>query len=119
MIYKRNTISILSQKILELADPEYHLENFGLLRTTLKANGYPDKLVNDMIQQSTEKYGKSNPDNIHKDAKDKFNMVSIPYASGLFENLKTEMSKHDIKLVAKADNNLKMSVFSKNMAVLV
>lgn len=114
MQYKRNTISILTQKILELADPEYHAENFELLHKTLSENRYPKKLINDMIQQTKTKHNIHKPiNNIHTDAKDRYNMASIPYVSGLFEQLKNEMKKHDIKLVARADNNLKMSVFSR------
>lgn len=67
-----------------------------------------------MIQQTTKKHNSHKPAiNIHKEAQDTQNKVAIPYASRLFEHLKAEMKKHDIKLVAKADNNLKMSVFSK------
>lgn len=114
MQYKRNTISILTQKILELADPEYHAQNFELLHKTLIENGYPTRLIKDMIQQTKNKFNPNKPDdNLHKDGKDRHNMAAIPYVSGLFEHLKTEMKKHDIKLVAKADNNLKMSIFSK------
>ncbi|XP_037028790.1 uncharacterized protein LOC119069023 [Bradysia coprophila] len=114
MQYKRNTISILTQKILELADPEYHAENFELLHKTLSENGYPKRFINDMIQQTKAKFNPYKPDeNLHKEGKDRYNMAAIPYVSGLFEHLKFEMKKHDIKLVAKADNNLKMSIFSR------
>ncbi len=61
-------------------------------------NGYPTRLVNDLIQ--------------HKEAKDLTNMVAIPYVAGLFDDLKKELGKHGIRAVAKPDNSLKMSVFS-------
>lgn len=113
IIYKRNTISILTNKILDLADPEFHKENFTLLRNTLTNNGYPRKLVNDIIQTTINKYGSKNPStDLHKEAKDNTNMVAIPYASGLFEDIKKEFQQHDIKVVAKPTNNLKMSIFS-------
>lgn len=72
-------------------------------------------MIDNTIQRTKEKYSTNKPSNnyIHNDAKDRLNMVAIPYTSGIFKNLKREMKSHDIKLVAKADNNLKMSIFSK------
>lgn len=113
MIYKRNTVSILTQKILELADVEFHQNNFMLLKRTLCDNGYPKKLVYDIIKTTTDKFNLGDNRDLHKESKDQQNMVAIPYVAGLFEDLKKELGKHDIKAVAKPDNNLKMSVFSQ------
>ena len=114
MLYKTNTISILTRKILELADPEYHPENFALLHHTLMKNGYPKKLIDDIIQRTKAQFKPYDPaTDLHKEGKEMKQRVAIPYVSGVFEHLKAEMNKFDINLVAKADNNLKMSIFSK------
>lgn len=47
--YKRNTISLLTEKILLLSEPEFHDKNFELLATTLLRNFYPRKLIDDMV----------------------------------------------------------------------
>ena len=79
MTYKRNTVSILAQKILELSDTEFHEANFNLLRKTLFDNGYPKKLVNDLIRHTKNKHQHDHYDNQqHKESKDLSNMVAIP-----------------------------------------
>lgn len=47
MSYKRNTVTLLAKKILELSEPEYHDKNFDLLKTTLRENLYPVKLIDE------------------------------------------------------------------------
>lgn len=43
--YKKNTITVLTGKILKLADPNFHSSNFRLLIDTLKKSGYTEKLI--------------------------------------------------------------------------
>lgn len=38
--YKRNTISILTDKIIKLSDSEYHASNIEILKGTLRQNSY-------------------------------------------------------------------------------
>lgn len=53
--YKRNTVALLTEKILLLSEPKFHQKNFELLRSTLKKNLYPKNLVESIIQQTKEK----------------------------------------------------------------
>lgn len=39
--YKKNTVSLMTRKIIELSDPEYHETNFDLMERTLMKNNYP------------------------------------------------------------------------------
>lgn len=55
LAFKKNTVSLLAEKILVLSDPEFHEQNFQLLRNTLQSNGYPNKLTEDIIRKSKVK----------------------------------------------------------------
>ena len=105
--YKRNTITILTDKILKLADEEFHSQNFKLLKDTLKQNGYPEKLIDKYIE-----HGKNKKSHKKIDEKtEKF--VAIPYVQGAFEKIKETFKPHNIKVVGKGDQNLKKVLFSK------
>lgn len=107
MTYKRNTVALLTEKILLLS--EFQQKNFELLRTTLKNNLYPRKLVNDIIQQTTEKINKKRRS---KDPEERKPIIAVPYVKGLFEKLKSTC-KNEFTVVGKADNSLRKMVFSR------
>ncbi|XP_037034404.1 uncharacterized protein LOC119073200 [Bradysia coprophila] len=107
--YKRNTVSLLTGKILSLSEPEFHDKNFDLLKTTLHRNLYPKKLVDDIIGKAKAKFGTVNPVTPSTEVRP---MVAIPYTKGLFEKLKSACKK-EIILVGKSDNCVKKSIFSR------
>lgn len=106
--YKRNTVTLLTQKIFLLSEPEFYDKNLDLLRETLKRNLYPSGLMESLIKSSREKFMK----NEKTPVKEKLPIVAVPYVKGLFEKLKAAC-KNDVMLVGKGDNSLKKSVFSK------
>ncbi|XP_037048989.1 uncharacterized protein LOC119083380 [Bradysia coprophila] len=107
--YKRNTVTLLAEKILLLSEPEFHNKNFELLRETLAKNMYPNGLVECMIKKAHEKFTKNGD---VKPIKEKLPIAAVPYVKGLFEKLKA-ICKDDVMLVGKGDNTLKKSIFSR------
>lgn len=114
MTYKRNTVMLLAEKILILSEPEFHTKNFDLLKSTLKENLYPDRLVEELIKTTHDKVAaaRNNKNNAKVDQREKKPIVAVPYVKGLFERLKSAC-KDDLTLVGKGYNNLKKSLFSK------
>lgn len=117
LTYKKNTVSLLTEKILVLSDPEFHEKNFQLLRNTLNSNGYPSKLTEDIIRKTklkvAEKDSRSNVNQVpvHGLQQDK-PTVAIPYTKGLFENLRA-ICRERFSVVGKGNNNVKKFCFSK------
>lgn len=117
LAYKKNTVSLMTEKILMLSDPEFQEKNFQLLRNTLRMNAYPNNLVEDVIRKTKVKVAELDhaPNNnqipIHGLQYEK-QTVAIPYTKGLFENLKS-ICKEKFIVVGKGDNIIKRSCFSK------
>jgi predicted GIY-YIG superfamily endonuclease len=109
MSYKVNTIALLTNKILDLSDTKYHKDNFRLLVTTLCENGYPRRLIKDVMYRTRNKTMKK--DNTQKDEK---KYVSVPYVRNLFEKIRHMFSKYNIELVGKAGRPLENFLFSRN-----
>lgn len=107
--YKRNTIKILTDKILELSDKEFHAKNFQLLTDTLVRNGYSKRLINEIIEQTRMSNNNDNP--IEQKEGTKF--VSIPYIKGAFEKIRHVFKDTDTKVVGRGGNNLGRNIFSK------
>ena len=110
--YKRNTIKIITDKILELSDPEFHEKNFQLLKDTLVKNGYPKRLINDVIEKTMNGTTTELDDNNTK-GKEKTKFVSIPYIKGLFEKIRYVFKDTDTEIVGRGGNNLGRNIFSK------
>ena len=106
--YKKNTISLLTDKILKLADAEFHESNFSLLINTLKKNGYPEKLIHTTMNNTKRKVKYVVTDN-EKNTR----FVSMPYINGAFEKIQLLFRKYDIKVVGRGDHNFKKHLFSK------
>lgn len=106
--YKRNTITILTQKVMKLADPMYHQSNFQLILETLMKNGYPEEMVKNIMLKTRNNETTANTSNSEKTTR----FVSVPYVKGVFEKIKPIFKKHDITIVGKGHNNLKSNLFS-------
>lgn len=110
--YKRNTVQILSQKIFQLADEEFHEKNFEELRKTLKENGYPAKFVNDNINIVMSKLNNQRETpSVERDESKAY--VSVPYQKTLFEKVKKSLAKNDIKVVARPNNTVRNHLFTQ------
>lgn len=107
--YKRNTVKILTDKILELSDREFHAKNFQLLTDTLVRNGYPKPFINEIIRQTRTRNSNENPTEQKEEAK----FVSIPYIKGAFERIAHVFKDTDTKIVGRGGNNLSRNIFSK------
>lgn len=114
-------VSLLTEKILLLSGPEFHDNNFRLLRNTLKSNAYPRNLMEEIINKTTSKTKIKIPNMERRSTTNQLpqhgitqekQTVAIPYVKGLFENLKS-MCKDECVVVGKGDNNLKKFCFSR------
>lgn len=113
-IYKTNTISILSQKILQLSHPSFQGKNFQLLKNVLRENSYPSTIVNTIIEQhkNTGSNNRTNTNDVLT-TEEKPRRYSFPYINGMFEKLKHVFLKREIQIVGKPTNQLGPMVFSK------
>lgn len=109
--YKRNTIKILTDKIIQLSDPEFHKKNFELMTNTLVNNGYPKKFIRQTVERTLDKIGEKRIGREKTDEKGKF--IAIPYVKGLFEQIKAIFQDTDKTIVGKGTNNLNSHVFSR------
>ena len=107
--YKVNTVVLLTKKILELSDSKYHKENFKLLIETLMKNGYPKRMIKNIIYGTKNK----NAAVTTKEPQDK-KYVSVPYVKNLHEKMRTLFRRYDIEIVGRADEPLDKLVFSKS-----
>lgn len=113
-VYKTNTITILTKRILSLSDPEFHNKNFQLLKTTLTENNYPQHIINRTIKLEKQKF--QNPPTLINNPTEETttqHYISIPYEHRTFDSLKRILKPHNIKLVAKPHNTLYKHTFSK------
>lgn len=104
MNYKRNTVTLLTRKILELSDPDFHQKNFELLTKTLKNNGYPDNFINDNIDNTIKKLISFGPQNLLEQP---LSYVSLPYEPVTFGRLKSCLANYGIKTVTKSQKSMK------------
>ena len=108
--YKRNTVSLLTDKILKLSDSIFHENNFSLMIATLRNNHYPiDFILDNMhrrLPQSTRPL-------VSPEEAELPLFMSVPYVKGLFEKVKKLMSLYSIRLVGRASQPLKKSLFSR------
>lgn len=116
MTYKKNTVGILTQKILTLSDPDFHQKNFKILQQTLISNNYPIKLIKQIINskiqtQNDQQINSTTTTNIQQ------KYVSVPYIKNLFENISSLSKKLNIKTVGRAQKNLTRTIFTKKKDV--
>lgn len=114
--YKRNTISILTEKIIKLSHKKFHSKNFKLLRKTLKDNGYPLKIINQQIESTINKL--KNPITAPTSLSNTIETtnkktISIPFIPGLFYNIRRKMAQYNVRVIGKPNNTLQKQVFSK------
>lgn len=101
--YKKNTVNILTHKILELADSQFHQENFNLLVKILMENNYPITFIRSEINNSTRKF---NGFGIQKKICDLDKICVIPYVKSLYNKIARCLIKFDITVVAKRFNTI-------------
>lgn len=113
--YKRNTISILTEKVIRLSDRKFQKTNFGLLEKTLLENGYPKHFIKSIMKKTIHKLrNDTTPQSTPIDESTTTKKyVSIPYIKGLFERTKFLLQKYDLETVGSACESLNIGVFSK------
>jgi hypothetical protein len=111
MSYKRNTVSLLTDKILRLSDEKFHEKNFALLVETLKANRYPLGFIRDNMRRRLDReVENATSSNVSQEPR---LFLSVPYVKILHEKLKKFFSPYGIELVGRATNPLKGTLFSR------
>lgn len=111
LVYKKNTISLLAEKVFKLSDPQFHDKNLRLLKNTLLNNSYPLKLINFVIKRVRNKFIYNISTTRTKDPEQK--IVSVPYVNDLFNRTKNLLSKHNISVVSRGCDNLKNHLFTR------
>jgi hypothetical protein len=87
LAYKRNTVSLMTKKILRLSDSEFHERNFLQLRETLLANSYPLRFFDKILNETCTTFmSTKNLMSYVNDPSLKF--MSIPYVPSIFEKFK-------------------------------
>ena len=112
--YKQNTIKILVDKAITLADPEFHQKNFKLIEAVLIENRYPKKLIWNTITKTLENSVTNEikrKEEGEEETKKKY--IAIPYVRGLFEQITPIFKDTDKKIVGSGGNNLNRSIFTK------
>ncbi len=108
--YKRNTIKILADRIITLADSEFHQKNFELVAKVLMDNRYPKKLIWNTITKSLENITTNKNKKEEEERTKKY--IAIPYVRGLFEQIRPIFKDTDKIIVGSGVNNLNRSIFS-------
>lgn len=111
--YKRNTVVILTRKILELSDGQFHSKNFDLLKTTLINNKYPIEFIDSNIQKCLEKINAQNSSENDKILPSWSNICVLPYIKGLFEQIKSVWKKEEVVTVARGINTIGEHLFTR------
>lgn len=106
--YKYNTISILAQKILKLADPIFHRENFHLLKQTFLKNGYPSEVIDRCIRNELDR--ENSPRRVLENVKF---TISLPYDQIPFNRIKHLLREEGIRVVATSAASFKDLFYSK------
>lgn len=110
--YKRNTVSILAKKIVELSDEEFHRKNFDLLRETLQKNGYPEWFVRKHMAVSEPTTTVPTPTQFQQDPSN-VRYMSFPYDTVPFGKIRALLEPYQIKVVGRAIKPLKPMLFSQ------
>lgn len=112
--YKRNTVKLLANKIIQLSDPIFHKNNFQLLSKTLLNNGYPNSFINPILKFSLNSANHNNHSTEINPllTENQIKYISVPYVHSLHEKLSFCLNKFNFKLVGKSYNNFGKSLFS-------
>jgi hypothetical protein len=111
LTYIRNTVSLMTGKILQMSSLEFCERNLDLLKKTLASNGYPMKFVDKTICETITKHqGAVRPVNRNCDPPPKF--MSMPYIPGCFEKFKFFMRKYNVKVIGKGENSVRKNVYT-------
>lgn len=111
--FKVNTITMLTNKVLQLAHPKYHQKNFDLISQVLRDNDYPQHIIDLHMNETIDKFHNSiPPSSITRNKKDK-RFFSIPYNTVLFGKLKSLFYPYNIAIVASPFCQLGPALFTK------
>jgi len=91
--YKLNTITNLVDQAILLSDKRFHTENLATVKSVLRNNGYPVKLVNRKINNrfnylTKNKINKNNDDNNVEKIDNRMVSMNIPYFGNISEDIK-------------------------------
>ena len=96
--YKRNTISLLTRKVLELSDTEFQEKDLKLVKTTLYKNGYPSTMIKDVMQSTIKKLQSAEDNKISFGPDQRF--VCLPYYPSLFQKISKIVRPYNIIAVS-------------------
>lgn len=111
--YKKNTITILAEKIFKLSDLQYQQKNLIELEDALIRNCYPKKLLQFFIKKARNKIYHYQAQNQIEVEPTKHNYASLPYIRLLFEQIQSLLAQYNFKTVGRNYQNLEVTIFSK------
>ena len=99
------------------------LEELGFLRDVFVMNGYPLRLVNEVIHNSWAKETKKSilrnqPTNKTEEKKksEYFDVLHAPYIQGFTENLQKKLRTFNVGIVNKKGNTIKQTIYMSHEA---
>ena len=109
---KKSVIKAITNRAFTHINELDSLENeINKLKTILNKNKYPDKIINDTIQQCKNRQNTNNP---NKSEFDKSQIIAIPYYRGLSERIRDILNPFGIKTVFKRGKTIKNIIYRPN-----
>lgn len=110
--YKRNTVTILTHKILDLVDIQFQQKSFELLNKILEENNYPNSFVQKTINNTIKKRTNKIIPCISKTPIDFDRLCIIPFVKSIHNKIVRILSKFKIVTIAKRFNTVGELFFS-------
>lgn len=111
--FKKNVIQNLTDRAIKLTCVENRETTLKNVQEIMERNGYPRKLVNNVIKTQVHKhynpgrYKSKKIQNIEMENKDNYTYVTIPYVKNTSEKLKKILQKYGLIVSNKNGNNTK------------
>lgn len=103
--HKRNVITALIDRAIAFTNPNYRPDSINTIKNILNKNNYPKKFYQPIINNRINKYYNNNKNNNNNTELKKF--ISIPYISGLSEQINRILKKYNFKIAYKSNNIFK------------
>lgn len=107
--YKKSVVISLTDRAVKLAHGSNRPKNIQIVKDVLKANNYPPTFFEPIIKKRIHQIYNSQNNHIKKERE---KCVSLPYIRGTSENIQKVLSKHNICVAHKPNNDSKRC-FSK------
>lgn len=108
---KKSVVINIADRAIKLSDPQHRKHAIKKAKIALKKNNYPEKFTNKIFKNRINKHYNQTTNNNQRPKK-QTKYISIPYITGLSEQIQKNLKKHNITICHKGNNLLK-SNYSK------